>query len=79
MDTYTTINNTQDISQKTSYLLGNVYTGIGEIAGMGYCVDDEQMMQTVKSQLMTSWGSHTKQLHKSITQMNHTQKLQKTR
>ena len=39
---------------KTSYLLGNVYAGMGEIMGTGYRVDDVQMMQTVKSQLMTS-------------------------
>ena len=36
--------------------------------GMGYCVDDVQMKQTVKSQLMTSQGSLTKQSHKSIAQ-----------
>ena len=46
--------------------------GIGEFTGMGYNVDDMQMMQTIKSQLMTLHGSHTKQLHKSITQANHT-------
>ena len=39
---------------KTSYLLGNVDAGIGEFAGMGYCVDDLQMTQTTKLQLMTS-------------------------
>ena len=33
---------------KTSYLLGNVDTGIWEFAGMGYHVDDVQMMQTIK-------------------------------
>ena len=59
-DTYATINNTWEISQKTSYLLSNVYVGIGEIAGTGYHVDDGQTMQTVKSQLMTSHGSCTK-------------------
>ena len=69
-DAYTTINDTWQVSQKTGYFLGNVYAEIGEILGMGYCVDDEQTMQTVASQLMTSWGSHTKRLHKSITQMN---------
>ena len=67
-DTYTTINDTWQISQNTSYLLGNVYAGIGEFAGLGYCVDDMQMMQTVESQLMMSWGScindHTNQSHK---------------
>ena len=39
--------------------------------GMGYHVDDMQTMQTDESQMMTSCGSHTNQLHKSITQMNH--------
>ena len=33
-----------------------IYMGIGEFVGMGYHVDDMQMMQTVESQLMTSWG-----------------------
>ena len=60
MDAYATINNMWKISQNTSYLLGNVHTGIGRITGMGYHVDDMQMMQTVESQLMMSGGSHTK-------------------
>ena len=60
MDTYTTINDTWEISWKTSYLLGNVYAGIREFAGTGYHVDDVQTMTPVKSQLMTSWGSCTK-------------------
>ena len=59
-DTYATINNTWDISQKTGYLLRNVHAAIGEIAGMGYHVDDMQMMQTIELQLMTSCGSCTK-------------------
>ena len=79
MDTYATINDMWEISWKTSYLLGNVHAGIGEIAGMGYHVDDMQMMQTVKSQLMTSHGSCTKGSHKSIVQMNHTKQSHKTR
>ena len=37
-----------------------------------------QMMQTIELQLMTSHGSPTKQSHKSITQMNCTNKLHKT-
>ena len=53
MDAYTTINNTQEISWNTSYLLSHFYAGIGEIMGTGYCVDDMQTMQTDKSQLMT--------------------------
>ena len=71
-DAYTTINDTWEISQKTGYLLRNVHTGIREIAGTAYHVDDMQMMQTIKSQLMMSHGSCKKQLHKSITQMNYT-------
>ena len=59
-DTYATINNMWEISWKTSYLLGNGYMGIGEFMGMGYHVDDVQMMQAVELQLMTSQGSHTK-------------------
>ena len=54
MDAYATINDMWEISRNTGYLLGNVYVGIGEIAGMGYCVDDVEMMQTVESQLMMS-------------------------
>ena len=54
MDAYATINNMWEISWNTGYLLSNIYTGIGEIMGMGYCVDDMQSMQTVESQLMTS-------------------------
>ena len=57
MDAYATINNMREISQSTGYLLSNVYMGIGEIAGMGYCVDNMQTMQTVELQLMTSQGS----------------------
>ena len=60
MDTYTTINDMQEISWKTSYLLSNVDTGIGEFMGTGYHVDNVQMMQTVESQLMMSQGRHTK-------------------
>ena len=72
MDAYTTINDMREISWKTGYLLGNVYTGIWEFMGMGYHVADVQTMPPVKSQLMTSWGSHTKQSHKTIAQMNRT-------
>ena len=59
-DAYATINNMQEISRNTSYLLGNVDAGIGEFMGMGYCVDNVQMMQTAETQLMTSCGSRTK-------------------
>ena len=72
MDAYVTINDTREISWKTGYLLGNIYACIGEIMGMGYCVDNVQTVQTVKLQLMMSWGSHTKQSHKSIAQTNRT-------
>ena len=46
--------------QYVGNIMENVYAEIGEIAGMGYHVDDVQMMQRVKSQLMTSQESHTK-------------------
>ena len=54
MDAYRTINDTWEILWNTSYLPSNIYTGIGEIVGMGCCVDDVQMMQNVESQLMIS-------------------------
>ena len=57
---------------KTSYLLGNVDAGIWEFTGMGYHVDDVQMMQTDELQMMMSCGSRTSQSHKSIAQVNHT-------
>ena len=62
----------EEISRNTGYLLSNIYVGIGEITGMGYNVDDMQMMQTVELQWMMSHGSCMKQLHKLITQNNHT-------
>ena len=43
-DAYATINDTQEISQKTCYLLGNIDVGIQEFAGTGYCVSNVQMM-----------------------------------
>ena len=39
---------------------------------MGYHVDDGQMTQTDELQMMMSCQSRTSQLHKQITQMNHT-------
>ena len=57
---------------KTGYLLRNVDVGIREFVGMGYCVDDMQMMWTDELQMMTSCGSCTSQSHKSIAQTNHT-------
>ena len=65
--------------RKTGYLLRNVDVGIWEFAGMGYHVDDVQMIQTDESQMMMSCGSCTSQLHKSIAQMNCTKRSRKTR
>ena len=56
-DTYTTINNTREISQETGYLLRNVDAAIWEFAGMGYHLDNMRMIQTDESQMMTSFGS----------------------
>ena len=56
--------------RKTIYLLRNIDAGFQEFTGTGYHVNDVQMMQTIESQLVTSRGSCTKRLHKSITQMN---------
>ena len=72
MDAYATINDTWEISQETGFLLSNINVGIGEIAGMGYHVNDVQMMLTDELQLMMSQGSCTKQSHKLITQINST-------
>ena len=58
--------------RKTGYLLRNIDTGIREFVGMGYCVDDMQIIWTDESQMMTSCGSHTSQSHKSIAQTNRT-------
>ena len=66
-DAYATINDTK-YHGKTGYLLGNVDMGIWEFTGMGYHVDDMQMMRTDMSQMMMSCGSHTNQLHKQIAQ-----------
>ena len=44
MNGYATINDTWEMSWKTSYLLSNIDVGIQEIVGMGYCMDDMQMM-----------------------------------
>ena len=54
MDAYATINDMQEISQETSYLLSNVTVGAGEIAGTGYHVNDMQTMLTDEPQLMMS-------------------------
>ena len=39
---------------------------------MGNCVDDGQTTWTEESQMTTSRWGHTSQLHKQITQTNHT-------
>ena len=51
---------------------------IQKFAGTGYFVDDVQMMQTDNLQMMTSHGSCTSQLHKSIAQINHTNESHRT-
>ena len=79
MDAYATINDMQEISWNTSYLLSNVDVGIREFTGKGYDVDNMQTMPPVELQLMTSQGSHTKRSHKSIAQMNHTKRSHKAR
>ena len=71
-DTYATITDMREISQKTGYLIRNVHAGIGEISGMGYHVDNVPKMQTIELQLITSCGSQTKLSYKSITETNHT-------
>ena len=55
---------------KTSYLLRNIDMGNQEFTGMGYRVDDVQMMWTDKSQMMMSHGSRTSHLYKTLTQTN---------
>ena len=47
----------------TSYLLGNVDAGTQKFAGTGNRVDDRQMRQTDKSQMMMSRWGHTSQSH----------------
>ena len=54
---------------KTSYLLGNIDTGIWEFAGMGYCADNANNRVAVDDIM---W-----KLHKMIAQINHTNELHK--
>ena len=54
--------------RNTGYLLGNVDAGIQEFAGTEYCVDNGQMTQTDKLQMMMLHQSCTSQSHKRITQ-----------
>ena len=54
----------------TGYLFGNIDVGIQEFVGTGYRVDDGQMTQTDKLQMMTSRQSPTSQSHKQIAPMN---------
>ena len=58
--------------RKPRYLLRDVDAGIQEFAGTEYHMNDMQMMQTDKSQMMMSRGSCTSQSHKSIAQTSHT-------
>ena len=58
--------------RNNGYLLRNVHAGTQEFMGMGNCVDDGQMTQTDKSQMMTSHRGCTSQSHKQIAQMNRT-------
>ena len=44
MDVYATINDMQEISWKTGYLLGNIDMGIREFTRMGYHVNDMQTL-----------------------------------
>ena len=60
---------TREISQNTSYLLGNVDVGTQKFLGMGNHVDDGQTTWTDESQMMTSCRSRTSQSHKRIAQM----------
>ena len=55
-----------NITGKPVTYSGNIDVGIREFAGMGYNVDDMQMIQTDESQMMTSHGSCTSQLLKSV-------------
>ena len=56
----------------TGYLLGNVDAGTQEFAGTGNCVNEGQTRRTDESQMMTSHQGRTSELHKQITQTNHT-------
>ena len=68
IDTYATIKNTWEISRENQLLTQEHYVGIQEFAGTGYCVDNMQTTWTDESQMMTSHGSRTSQLHKRIAQ-----------
>ena len=59
--------------RKTGYLLGNVDTGIREFVGMGYHVNEVQMMQNRVTVDDVTWKSH-----KMITQINCTNESHKT-
>ena len=56
--------------RNTGYVLGNIYAGTQEFAGMGNRVDDGQTRQTDELQMMTSSQGHTSQSHKRIGQTN---------
>ena len=63
----------------TGYLLGNVDVGTQEYAGTGNCVNDRQMRQTDKSQMMTSRWGRTSESHKRIAPTNCTNESHKAR
>ena len=73
-DAYATINDTQEISQKTGYLLSNIDAGMGEICRnrmlCGQCADDVNSLATVDDVM---WKSH-----KMISQINCSNKSHKT-
>ena len=51
---------------------GMLNTGTQDFVGTGNHVDDGQTTWTDKLQMMMSCQGHTSQLHKQITQTNHT-------
>ena len=69
---HATINKTWENLWNTSNLLGNVYAGSQKTWECENHVDNVWMRQTHESCWMASRTSHTKQLYKSIEQLNHT-------
>ena len=67
-DTYTTINDTREISREYQILTWDIDAGTQEFTGTGNCVDNRQMARTDESQMMTSSWGHTSQSHKQIAQ-----------
>ena len=71
-NSHATINETQENSCNTGNLLGNVCAGSQKMQECENHIDNVRTRQTDELQWMTSQTSHTKQLHKSIAQLNHT-------